>query len=142
MPMMDGEAKTQAVIAFPPQSITGNGTIDGPIVDLKDGEEVTFVFFTGAYTDGTHTPKLMRDTSATFAGSPEDVVDKDLLPTGTGQEAARALDAANQIKKLGYRGGEPTKKYLRLSVVSTGVTSGAFVGGTCIIRGKRHMPVS
>jgi hypothetical protein len=50
----------------------------------------------------------------------------DLVGTG----AAAAINTAQTVKKIGYVG---IKRYVRLGVVSTGVTSGATVGATAIL---------
>lgn len=98
------------------QSITTNTTTAGIEIDTKGYNSVTFVVKTGARTDGTVTPLIQEsNTSGSYSGS---VSDDDLI--GLESESALAVAHTNSTP-LGYKGN---KRYVRASLVSTGVTSG------------------
>lgn len=128
--------ETEEVLAFNVQSIASDTTTNGNNVDMQFYQSVMFTFFTGSYTDGDYEPQLQEadDDGTGSPGTWSDVADADLLPTGTGQEAARSLGAANAIDQIGYRGN---KRWLRLNIVSTGTTTGATVGAVAV-KGHPH----
>lgn len=114
-------------------AISSSTTTAGVEIDTAGYESVTFVIESGAYTDGTFTPLVQEsDTSGSYSGS---VADADLI----GTEADAALSAAHGRSLVGYNG---KKRYVKLSIVSTSVSSGATVGATAILGHARHNPVS
>lgn len=114
-------------------SITTNTTTVGEQVDTKGFESVTIEVITGARTDGTVTPLLQEsDVSGTYSGS---VADEDLI----GLEANAALSAANGRARFGYIG---KKRYVRLSLVSTSVTTGLTAGASFILGTPISAPVA
>jgi hypothetical protein len=115
------------------QAITTNTTTAGVEIDTKGFDSVTFEILTGARTDGTVTPLIQEsDTSGSFSGS---VADEDLI----GTEANAALSAAQSRSIIGYAG---KKQFLKLSLVSTGVTSGLTAGASAILGSAKHNPVA
>lgn len=130
MATQDIQAVVNQVNALDAATISSNTTTVGNSVDMQGYESVVFTGQVANYTDGTYTPLLEEsDDNSTFTA----VADDDLLPTGTGQEASAALGAAGTFK-IGYRG---TSRYLRLSIVSTSVTTGANVAAFAI-QGHPH----
>lgn len=124
------------LVALNTAAISSNTTTNGVVLDTAGYEGIMFVLHTGAWTDGTYTMALLEgDTNSPVSA----VADDDLLPSGTGQEAAAALGAANSVAKIGYRG---TKRYVRLTVVSTGVSTGATVGATAILGYPTNAPIA
>jgi len=122
---------TKESVALDVQTINTDTTTDGNNIDMTGYQSVMFAYFTGSYTDGDYEP-LIEEADDDGTGSPDTysaVADADLLPTGTGQEAARSLGAANAINQIGYRGN---KKFVRLAIVSTSTTTGATVGAIAI----------
>lgn len=114
-------------------SITTNTTTAGVEVDTQGFESVTFECMTGARTDGTITPLLQEsDVSGTYSGS---VADEDLI----GLEADAALSTSHARSRFGYIG---TKRYQRLSFVSTGVTTGLTAGASVILGNPKSAPVA
>ena len=115
------------------QAISTNATTAGVEIDTKGFESLTFVIETGARTDGTVTPLIQEsDTSASYSGS---VDDNDLI----GTEALAALSTAQGRSIVGYVG---KKRYVKLSLVSTIVTSGLTAGATAILGNARSNPVA
>ena len=114
-------------------SITTNTTTAGVEVDTQGYESVTIEVITGARTDGTVTPLLQEsDVSGTYSGS---VADEDLI----GLEADAALSTANARARFGYIG---KKRYVKLSLVSTSVTTGLTAGASVILGNPKSAPVA
>lgn len=119
--------------AFNIASITTNTTTSGVEVDTQGYESVTYECMTGARTDGTITPLLQEsDVSGSYSGS---VADEDLV----GLEADAALSTAHSRSRFGYIG---TKRYQKLSFVSTGVTTGLTAGASVILGNPKSKPVA
>ena len=114
-------------------SITTNTTTAGVEVDTQGYESVTIEVITGARTDGTVTPLLQEsDVTATYSGS---VADEDLI----GLEADAALSALNARSRFGYIG---KKRYIKVSLVSTSVTTGLTAGASVILGNPKSAPVA
>ena len=114
-------------------SITTNTTTAGVEVDTQGFESVTIEVITGARTDGTVTPLLQEsDVAGSYSGS---VADEDLI----GLEADAALSVLNSRSRFGYAG---KKRYVRLSLVSTSVTTGLTAGGSAILGNPKSAPVA
>ncbi|MBX4992279.1 hypothetical protein ABID08_000709 [Rhizobium binae] len=117
-------------------AISSNTTTNGAIIDTQGFESVEFVIQSGTLTDGSYAPTItegdqanLSDGSATAAA--------DLL--GTAASATFAATDDNVAKKIGYKGG---KRYIRLNIVSTGVTTGGTLGATAIKGNARNRPVA
>jgi hypothetical protein len=122
--------KVQAALNI--AAITSNTTTNGSSVDLLGYNSATFVISSGARTDGTFTPLVVdSDDNSTFTA----VDDKFLI----GLESEAVISAANTLRKIGYVG---QKRYIRLSIVSTSVTSGATLGASAILSHPNTAPVA
>lgn len=137
MPFFDEETKEKMIVALNGAVIASSTTTDGATIDLnaQGAESVTFHLRVSAYTDGTYTPLIEESTTGAFIGEEVAVDDKFLTRT----EASRALTAANTVSQIGYIGA---KRYVRLTVVSTGVTSGAHVSANAELRHLRTVPIA
>lgn len=115
------------------QQIKTNTTTTGEIIDVAGYESVTFCFQTGTVTDGDYTVTLYEDSDSAMA-TESLVDDADLI--GTEALASYSADADdNKVRTLGYIGDE---RYLRLKIVSTNTSSGAYVGAVVIL-GHPHV---
>jgi hypothetical protein len=125
--MRDLHNKTQAVNAFSAATIATNTTTAGVTVDCQGYDAVELIARAGAWTDGSYALSITEsDASGTgFTAAPAASV------LGAGQ----SIGAANTVKKLGYVG---SKRYIRLSIVSTGVTSGASLSAVALLDRGRH----
>jgi hypothetical protein len=131
MASYDQKTSLKAVKALNIASIATNTTTVGPSIDTTGFESVTLFVELGARTDGTFLPVVQgSDDNSTFA----DVTDGFLI----GTEAEASLNTANTIKSIGYVG---KRRYVRLSMVSSGVTSGATVSATAILADAVKRPV-
>ena len=133
MSSIDQKNNITAENALNIQAITTNTTIAGIEIDTQGFESLTFVIRTGARTDGTVTPFIQEtDTSGSYSGS---VDDNDLI----GTEASAALSTAHSRSSIGYVG---KKRYVKLSLISTGVTSGLTAEALAILGNARSNPVA
>lgn len=117
--------------ALDTQAISTNTTTNGEVIDTRDFDTLEFAIKAGAVTDGNYTPLIEHSDVDTFGGEQEAVADKFLL----GTEAEAQVDAANEVKKIGYVGH---KRYVRLSIVSAGTTSGGTLGAMAL-QTKAHL---
>lgn len=125
-----------ALVAKNPTTISSSTTTAGVIIDTKGYGAVEFMLYTGARTDGTYTP-LIEEGDDSGLSDAVAVDDANLF----GTEAAAALAASNSVSKVGYRVGK--YRYVRLSVVSTTVTSGCTsVGALAVMANANQEPVA
>lgn len=137
----DHESEFSVTNAIPPQAITTDTTTNGAVIDTAGYQSLTFVFHLGDWTDGTYTP-VIKDSDDSGMSGEAVVTDANLLPDGTGQEAAvaAALVADNATAKLGYRG---SKRYVTCDIVSTSTSSGtAGLSVVAIQEGGKRQPIS
>ncbi|MBZ9975486.1 hypothetical protein [Mesorhizobium sp. BR-1-1-10] len=112
-------------VALNTAAISSSTTTNGVILDTQGYGGLTFVLNVGARTDGTFTLAVTHGDDSGLSDGVTPAAD-DLVGTAAGT----AVSAAQTMKKLGYVGN---KRYVRASVVSTSVTSGATVGVTAIL---------
>lgn len=131
MSSYDTKSLLKAVKALNIGAITANTTTAGNSIDTKGFESLTLFVELGARTDGSFLPLVQdSDDNITFA----DVVDQFLI----GTEAEALVNTANTIKSIGYVG---KKRYVKLSLVSTGVTTGATASATAILSNAYSNPI-
>ena len=132
MASYDQKTSLKALKALNIASIATSTTTAGSSIDTKGFESLTLFVELGARTDGTFLPLVQdSDDNSTFA----DVVDTFLI----GTEAEASLNTANTVKSIGYVG---KKRYVKLSIVSSAVTSGATVSATAILSNASKRPVA
>lgn len=107
-----------------------NGTVNGTTVDragLGD-PSVLFVVTTAAVTDGTHTFTVQdSDDGTTWAAA----------AAGDVQGTAPVVNStkANTVLDVGYRG---SRRYCRLSVTTSGATTGGVYSAAAVLYGLRY----
>lgn len=121
-------------LAYNPATIAADGTTTGNVIDMEGFQSLTLSLFSGAITDGTFTPLVEQADNASMTGATE-VTDFYLI----GTEADSALTAAddNAAKKLGVLNKE---RYVRLSIVASGVTTGGLLGAMAIKSHANFIP--
>jgi len=103
-------------------NISTDTTTAGAIIDTADVDGgVSYELLAQAWTDGTYTPLLEESDDSGMSGATA-VPDENLIGTEAGA-AVSALTAAGAV--LTSFGAFGTKRYLRLSIVSTGTSTGA-----------------
>jgi hypothetical protein len=108
----------------PTRQTNSDAAIVGAIQDMGDLIGFTYVIELGQLTDaGFTTVVLLEHGEAANLSDAVAVPDEELLPSGTGQEAAAAFTEANDatVRLLGYAG---TKRYHRLTITPTGHAAG------------------
>jgi hypothetical protein len=102
----------------------------GNIIDTQGFEGLEFIISGLTITDGTYTP-LIEDGNAADLSDVGTVAEQYLIgatlngvsPVYTAEQDA-AITVSNTAKSIGYVG---KKRYVRLSLVSTNVSSGGFL---------------
>ena len=111
-----------------------NTTTEGNIIDLLEANSLTFLLQSHSYTDGTFTMSVSE-------GDESDLSDAADIPADRliGVAADEALSAANGQSAIGV---QTSKRYVRLNVVSTGVTTGADISAMALKSSLRFAPES
>lgn len=122
-------------IALAVQNITTNTTTAGAIIDSLGFESLEFFITSGTITDGAYALLLQESDDSGMAGATT-VSAENTLGSVTGFVAADD----NVVKRVGYIG---KKRYVRLSIVSTGVTTGGTNFTATAVKGHPlHAPVA
>jgi hypothetical protein len=125
MPNRDIKNNLQSNLAFY-AAISTNTTTAGQIIDMAhfDGG-VMWSFVALAYTDGTYTPLIEESDDSGMSGATTVPADRLI---GTTAAVATALGAATTLgANLARLGIVWSKRYVKISMVSTGVTTGATI---------------
>ncbi len=117
-------------------AVRGNGTINGAAVDraATGGSDGSLVLVqTGTITDGSHAVAVedSDDGSTGWAA----------VPAGQLQGSAPTVVAADD-DKLYEIGVLSSRRYLRVSVTTSGATTGGIVGAVIVLGESRNVPVS
>ena len=99
-------------------TISSNTTTAGNIIDTRGFEAIEFYIASGTLTDGAYAV-LVEDGDESNLSDAAAVADDQLL--GTEANASFTDTDDNTVKRIGYVGG---KRYVRLSLVSTSVSTG------------------
>lgn len=123
-------------VGFKTQLISSDTTTVGEIINTINASSVTYFIQAGVLTDGAYAMLLEEgDDSGLSDAAPVD--DTDLIGTEVGAGFAATDD--DKVTKLGYIGG---KQFVRLSIVSTGTTTGGTIGATTVLGHQAHQPQS
>lgn len=131
--MKDERSNLAIESGLDPAAIGSDTTTNGNWIDRQEYEALTFAV-TGTITDGTFTP-LVEESDQAGHGDAAPAADADLI----GTEAGAAVDSAGPASSIGYVG---SKRWVRCSLVSTGVTSGGTLAVTAILSHARHQPAT
>lgn len=126
MALRDIRSNISSAHSLAPAEYTANATGTG--VDLRGYDSAMVVIHAGAYTDGTHVFQIEEsDDDSNYTA----VADADL------QGSEPTIDSVaddNSTFEIGYIGNS---RYIRVTVGSTGTTSGTAYG-VSVIRGHAH----
>jgi hypothetical protein len=133
---------TRAVTAIVPAAIGANGTKTGLVVDRQGYGGVEWVISYGSVTT-TGSVVTVVAFEGDVTGTLTSIADTALL----GTEALASLAAGARVagtgkevvKRLGYVGN---KRYVRLNVVQTGVTSVGVVGAAAVLHNPSVGPTA
>ena len=113
----DLHSNVKQVVALDSQDITSDTTTVGNVIDTVGFESLEYVIQSGVITDGAYALVLEEDDVVGF-GSATAVPAAEILGVLTGFVAADD-NAAKRVGSIGK------KRFQRLSIVSTGTTTGA-----------------
>lgn len=121
---------TKHVLGMTSASITTNTTTNaGAAVDMfqttgGDWRACLFLVTGGTITDGTYTLKIMD--------SPDNSTFTDVSGVGNVQGPSSTITATGGTAEISYTGNQ---RYVRLSVVSTAVTTGGAISARALLSG-------
>jgi hypothetical protein len=124
------------LVALDFQTISTDTTTQGAIIDTQNFYSLEFLLFSGTITDGDYAIK-MEDGDDSGLSDAADVNSDFIL--GSLSDAAFAAADDNTTKRVGYVGN---KRYVRLSIVSTNVSSGGDLGALAIKGHPRSAPTA
>jgi hypothetical protein len=128
--MRDLHNNLSIAIAKTVAAITTNTTTNGAVVDLQGFGSVEFSIHSGTLTDGSYAINVQHGDLANgsdMADAPASAL--------LGAEPTFALTDDDTVKTVGYVG---SKRYVRIQIVSTSVTTGGTLGATAIRSRQRH----
>lgn len=121
--LRDIRNQLKPLVALAPVTIGSNTTTVGAIIDTADYDGGVMFIMNAEWTDGLFTPLVEESADSAFGSGVTAVADANLIgDVDSGQEADAAI-GADGVKSLGVV--NQAGRYLRLSIVSTGVTTGA-----------------
>lgn len=123
------------VVALTQQAINSNTTTAGAIIDTAGFESCEFIVIAGTITDGAYALLLEE-------GDDPALSDAAAVPAAETLGALTGFVAADDdtTKRVGSIG---KKRYQRLSIVSTGVTTGVnMMGAIAVLGDPKHAPVA
>lgn len=122
-------------VGMNPAAISTNTTTVGEIIDSVGYESIEWLIYSGTITDGAYALLLEEGDDPALADAAA-VPAAEVLGDLTGFVAADD----NAVKRVGSIG---KKRYQRLSIVSTGVTTGVnTMGAVCALGHPKHAPVA
>lgn len=123
--------------AISPVSVSDNTQVLSQVIDMLGYRSLTFMIATGsiADADAVFTVLLEHSYLANMAESTE-VADKDLI--GTEYLAGFRYDDDNEVRKIGYTGGE---RYVRMTITPSGNASAALISAVAVLGHPVQCPV-
>lgn len=115
-------------------AITTNTTTTGAIIDTAQYESLEFYFISGTITDGVYTVQIFHGNDSGLSDAVQ-LTGEELLGSVVFSLAADS----NKTKRIGYVG---KKRYVRVSIVSTGVTTGGTLGAVAVLGTPLHGPAA
>jgi len=113
------------VLVFNANIITDT-TTTGEIMDTANTRGSTLIISSPVYTAGTYTPLIEESDDSGMAGATP-VPDKNLLGTEAGAVLSALSALSGNLASIGFFG---TKRFVRLSLVSTSTGAGARLNAT------------
>jgi hypothetical protein len=139
MPGKDLYHAIKVTQALAPAARSANSAVNGTDIDLSGFENALFELNVGAWTDGTHTPKLQEadDNGSGAPGTYADVAAGNMLGSFT---AISSAPTASKTYKVGYVKYNTNKRWVRIVVTTSGATTGAVFGASALLGGLRNLP--
>lgn len=122
-------------VALASAIINSNTTTVGEIIDTAGFDSLEFIIQSGTITDGAYAFLLEEGDAANLSDAAAVSADETL-----GDLVGFVAADDDTVKRVGSIG---KKRYQRLSIVSTGVTTGvSLMGGVAVQSHARYMPVA
>jgi hypothetical protein len=122
--------------AFNFQAISSSTTTNGATIDTAGFYSLTFAIQSGTLTDGAYAITM-------FHGDEADMSDEVAVPSdfilGSLADAGFAASDDNETHRVGYAG---KKRYVRIKVVSTSVSTGGSLGAIALLADPASAPVA
>jgi hypothetical protein len=150
MAQKDLHNNVKSALALNITAIGSSTTTNGNVIDTKGYEATEFFIFSGAITDGTYTPAIYESDDVGF-GTSNVITDPLLIGTTNVVEPLPAYGVATapitdvtfistDDAKVARIGVLNKKRYVRLSIVSSGVTTGGMLGALAVLGYPLHAP--
>lgn len=121
-------------VALNSASISSDTTTNGNIIDTQGFESVEFLIVSGSITDGSYVPAITEgDDSSLSDGAAATAL------IGTAADATFASTDDNKVKRIGYKG---IKRYVRLGLTSTSVTTGGSFSAVAVLGNPHDAPTA
>lgn len=130
----DQHNNVNAAVALDITAIGSNTTTVGNIIDTLGYESIEFVALSGTLTDGAYAFKIEDGDDSALADAAD--VDSALILGDLTGFAATDDDAVKRVGTIAK------KRYVRLSIVSTGVTTGGTIGAVAVQGHPKRGPVA
>ena len=127
MPNREIKNTINHINAFNIQLINSDVTTNGDIIDTEGFDSFLFVVLSGTLTTGTFTV-LIEDGDDSGLSDAAPVSDTFL--TNTEADTSFAASEGNKSKTIGYLSN---KRFIRLSIVSTGGTANGTIGAVALL---------
>lgn len=138
MPIKEQVTGQEVINAVEPQAIAADGTVTGAIIDTKDYDMgLYFALLVTGYTDGTYTLYLEDGDDSGLSDAA--VLSSTQLVYGSLPALSAALSEGDGMPREGVHS---TKRYLRASIVATGVTTGVDIAQVVAVAGSELLPTS
>ena len=124
---------TKQLPALTSQTISTDTTTAGAIIDTAGFEACEFLLLSGTITDGAYAVSLQEGDASNLSDAAT-VDAAEILG-----DADFALADDDTAKRIGYIG---KKRYVRLSIVSSGTTSGGVFAGIALLGMAAHQPTA
>lgn len=123
--------------AISPVSVSDNTQIVSQVIDMLGYRSLTFVIAIGSVADADAVfTVLLENDFASDMSTAYEVPDQDLI--GTEALASFRYDDDNEVRKIGYTGGE---RYVRMKITPSGNASAALISAVAVLGHPVQCPV-
>lgn len=126
--------------AINPAAVASNTTVNGSVIDTYGYDSLAFAVTSGTLTDGTYTFKIQHGDQANLSDAVDCIASEVHAASGANSLVFAATDD-NVTKKIGYAQGKAIKRYVRLVLTTTGVTTGGTIAAVALQADAAKKPV-
>lgn len=117
-------------------AISSDTTTNGAIIDTQGSYSVMWAIHSGTITDGVYNVQIREGDNSSLSDGTLTTAD---FIIGDVADARFVAADDNAVKKIGYAG---KKRYVRLEIVSTSVTTGGTLSASALLGHPRHAPAA